>query len=55
MAPTEVYMGSKRQYTDEFRNEMVKQMTNYDFAVIDATTQAVVPKYTLYECALNAQ
>ena len=35
MAAIEVFMGSNRQYADEFRSEAVKQVIERGFTVID--------------------
>lgn len=48
-------MGSNRQYTDEFRSEAVKQVTERGFSVIDVATRIGIPKHTLYEWVHKAR
>lgn len=55
MATIEVFMGSNRQYTDEFRNEAVKQVIERGFTVIDVATRIGIPKHTLYEWVHKAR
>jgi transposase len=55
MATIEVFMGSNRQYTDEFRSEAVKQVTERGFSVIDVATRIGIPKHTLYEWVHKAR
>ena len=55
MATIEVFMGSNRQYTDEFRNEAVKQVIERGFTVIDVASRIGIPKHTLYEWVHKAR
>ena len=55
MATIEVFMGSNRQYTDEFRSEAVKQVIERGFSVIDVATRIGIPKHTLYEWVHKAR
>ena len=55
MATIEVFMGSNRQYTDEFRAEAVKQVIERGFTVIDVATRIGIPKHTLYEWVHKAR
>ena len=55
MAIIEVFMGSNRQYTDEFRSEAVKQVIERGFTVIDVSTRIGIPKHTLYEWVHKAR
>ena len=49
MATIEVFMGSNRQYTDEFRNEAVKQVIERGFTVIDVATHIGIPRRARYD------
>ena len=49
MATTEVFM-SNRQYTDEFKAEAVKQVTERGFRVADVAQRLGVSTHSLYEC-----
>ena len=53
MATIEVFMGSNRQYTDEFRSEAVKQVIERGFSVIDVATRIGIPKHTLLSSIQN--
>ena len=55
MATIEVFMGSNRQYTDEFRNEAVKQVIERGYTVINVATRIGIPKHTLYEWVHKAR
>ena len=55
MATIEVFMGSNRQYTDEFRSEAVKQVIERGFTVIDVASRIGIPKHTLYEWVHKAR
>jgi transposase len=55
MATIEVFMGSNRQYTDEFRNEAVKQVIERGFTVVDVASRIGIPKHTLYEWVHKAR
>ena len=48
MATTEVFMVSK-QYTDEFKAEAVKQVTERGFRVADVAQRLGVSTHSLYE------
>ena len=39
---------SSRQYTDEFRNEAVKQVIERGFTVVEVAARIGIPKHTLY-------
>ena len=42
-------MGDSRQYTDEFRNEVVKPVIDRGFTVIDVATRIGIPSRARYD------
>lgn len=54
MATTEVFM-SNRQYTDEFKAEAVKQVTERGFRVADVAQRLGVSTHSLYEWLRKAK
>lgn len=44
MAMTEVFMGNSNQYTYEFRAEVVKQVIERGFTVVDVASWIGIPK-----------
>lgn len=54
MATTEVFMSSK-QYTDEFKSEAVKQVTERGFPVAEVAKRLGVSAHSLYEWLRKAK
>src|SRR5690606_39804870 len=55
MAMTEVFMGTSKQYTDEFRAEAVKQVIERGFTVVDVASRIGIPRHALYGWVLAAR
>jgi transposase len=54
MAIEEVFMSSKR-YTDEFRSEAVKQVTERGHTVAEVAVRIGISKHTLYDWVQRAR